>query len=213
MKVALYVRVSTSDQDVDNQIAQLSDFAHSQDWTITCVYSDTGSGSDAARKGFNEMMMAASQRKFDILLFWSLDRLTREGVGKTIKTIETLDHYGVRIRSYTEPYLDTLGIFREAVIGILACIAKQERLRISERTKAGMQRARINGSKLGRPRLDEDTIFSIHAMRDQGHSWRQIAKHLKIGKETARQYARKNLSEILTGDNHDDAEQRTPETD
>ena len=81
MKVALYSRVSTKDkgQDVENQQRQLRDFAKKQDWTIVHEYSDYKSGKTSDRTQFLRMLIAASKREFDVLLFWSLDRLSREG--------------------------------------------------------------------------------------------------------------------------------------
>src|SRR5215471_3676395 len=102
------------------------------------------------------MFQDASQRKFDVLLFWSLDRLSREGVLETLQHLQRLTSYGVAWRSFTEQYLDSTGIFREAVIGILAAIAKQERVRLSERTIAGLQRARAQGRVGGRPKAEDD---------------------------------------------------------
>ena len=78
-------------------------------------------------------------RQFDLVLFWSLDRLSREGV------LETLSSYGVGWKSFTEQYLDSCGVFRDAVLSILATIAKQERIRLSERTMAGLEKARREG--------------------------------------------------------------------
>jgi DNA invertase Pin-like site-specific DNA recombinase len=92
----------------------------------------------------------------DLVLFWSLDRLSREGVLQTLNYLNRLSSYGVGYRSFTEQYFDSCGIFREAVIAILATVAKQERLRISERTKAGLESARRKGVPLGRRRVRLD---------------------------------------------------------
>jgi DNA invertase Pin-like site-specific DNA recombinase len=91
------------------------------------------------------MFAAASRREFDCLLFWSLDRLSREGTVETLNHLQRLTGYGVNYRSFTEQYLDSTGVFKEAVIGILAAVAKQERVRLSERTIAGLERARAQG--------------------------------------------------------------------
>ena len=79
------------------------------------------------------MMADAAQRQFDVVLFWALDRFTREGALETLQHLNWLGSYGVGFRSFTEPYLDSCGIFKDAVIAILGTIAKQERVRISER--------------------------------------------------------------------------------
>lgn len=89
-------------------------------------------------------------------LFWSLDRLSREGVVETLNHLQRLNGYGVNYRSFTEQYLDSTGIFKEAVIGILAAVAKQQRIRRSERTLAGLERARAEGRVGGRKPKSED---------------------------------------------------------
>lgn len=176
MRCALYGRVSTKDkgQDTENQLAQLRQYAASMGWQIVLEFVDHESGSKADRQQFTDMFKAASQKRFDILLFWSLDRLSREGVLPTLQYLNRLTGYGVGWRSFTEMYLDSTGIFRDAVIGILAAIAKQERIRISERTKAGLERARSKGKTLGRPKT-ELTASEIQSLLDAGHNRQEIA--------------------------------------
>ena len=86
--------------------------------------------------------------------FLSLDRLTREGTLATLKYLELLENYGVRWRSLTEPWIDSAGPFRDVIISLLASLAKQERVRISERVRAGLTRAKQferSGRSIGRP--------------------------------------------------------------
>src|ERR1700759_1240068 len=182
MRVALYGRVSTNNgrQDTENQFAQLRQFAATQGWAIVHEYRDHASGKRSDRKEFQRMFEAASRREFDVLLFWSLDRLSREGTVETLNHLQRLTSYGVHWRSFTEQYLDSTGIFREAVIGILAAVAKQERVRISERTIAGLDRARKQGRIGGRPRSEDDPklMAQVHKLRHDGMTIRDIAKHL-----------------------------------
>src|ERR1700722_281521 len=85
MRVGIYARVSTDTQENDNQLAQLREFADKQSWAIAMEFVDTVTGSGKkARPQFEALMLAASQRRFDLLLFWKLDRLSREGVRKTL---------------------------------------------------------------------------------------------------------------------------------
>ena len=91
---------------------------------------------------------------------------------------------GVGYRSFTEPYFDSCGIFKDAVISILATIAKQERIRLSERVQAGLARARSRGKRLGRPKKIVDASQIAH-LRSQGHSWREITEETGISKGTA----------------------------
>jgi DNA invertase Pin-like site-specific DNA recombinase len=103
MRAAIYARVSTRDkQDTENQLSQLRDFARSQNWTITREYVDHESGATRDRADYREMWTAASRRRFDVLLFWSLDRLTRGGALETLSELNRLAGYGVQFRSYTE---------------------------------------------------------------------------------------------------------------
>ena len=184
MRAALYGRVSKDrGQDTENQLIQLREFCLRQGWTIVFEFVDHETGSTADRPQFKAMFIAASQRKFDVLLFWSLDRLSREGVLETLQHLNRLTAYGVGWRSFTEQYLDSLGPFRDAVLAILACIARQERIRIAERTKAGLVRARERGARLGRPRVAVDAD-QVRELRAQGLSWAAVAAKIGAARAT-----------------------------
>ena len=124
MRTALYARVSTKDkgQDTENQLSQLREFAKTQGWTITGEYVDRVTGKHSDREQFQKLFQDASQRKFDTVLFWSLDRFSREGVLETLNHLQRLSSYGVGYRSFTEQDLDSCGIFKDAVLSILATI-------------------------------------------------------------------------------------------
>jgi DNA invertase Pin-like site-specific DNA recombinase len=168
LRTALYARVSMKDkrQDTENQLSQLRQFCESQRWTITSEYVDRASGKRSDREQFQKLFEDASQRKFDVVLFWSLDRFSREGVRETLNHLERLNGYGVNYRSFTEQYLDSCGLFKDAVLAILAVIAKQERVRLSERTLAGLAKARKQGRVGGRPKLvlRRDQVAVLRAM-------------------------------------------------
>ncbi len=83
-------------------------------------------------------MLAASQRKFDVLLFWKLDRLTREGARRALQYLTQLDGWNVAWRSYTEPFFDSCGPFKDVVVSIMSTLDNLERVKISERTKVGL---------------------------------------------------------------------------
>jgi DNA invertase Pin-like site-specific DNA recombinase len=185
-RVVLYARVSTRDkgQDTINQLAQLRAFCQRQGWEVIQEYIDEASGkSSDKRPQFQALMAAASRREFDLVLFWSLDRFSREGVLATLQYLQRLTGYGVNWRSLTEQYLDSCGIFRDAVLSILATIAQQERVRISERVQAGLARAKRHGRVGGRPRLvvDRDRVA---AMREAGKTRAQIAAALGMSTRT-----------------------------
>jgi DNA invertase Pin-like site-specific DNA recombinase len=183
MKVAIYSRISTSDQNNQNQLDQLRAFASTQGWTVVREYVDVASGKNGDREQFKALFAAASRREFDLVLFWSLDRLSREGVLTTLRYLETLTQYNVGYRSFTEQYLDSCGVFRDAVISILAVIAKQERVRLSERTLAGLARARAAGRVGGRPRV-QCNPHKVLRLRAAGHSLGKIASKFKVSKTT-----------------------------
>jgi len=154
IKVAIYARVSTRDkQETLNQLAQLRKFCQKKGWLVFTEYIDTETGSVSTLADFQKMLLHASQRKFDVLLFWALDRLTREGTLATLQYLERLTSYHVGYKSFTEPYLDSCGTFKDVVISLLATMAKQERIRMGERVRAGLQHARKQGKRLGRPPL------------------------------------------------------------
>lgn len=185
MRCAIYGRVSTRDkgQEVENQLRQLREFAEVQGWAIVREYIDHETGSTGDRDRFKAMFEDASRRRFDCVLFWSLDRLTREGTLETLQYLNRLAAYGVGFRSFTESYLDSTGLWKDAIISILATIAKQERLRIGERTRAGLERARRQGKVLGRPKVAVDPA-QIGALRATGLSWAAISAQTGIARAT-----------------------------
>jgi DNA invertase Pin-like site-specific DNA recombinase len=183
MKCAIYARVSTKDkgQDPLNQVAQLREYCQRQGWEVTREYTDLCSGKTGNRPEFQAMFDAAYRREFDVVLFWSLDRFSREGVLETLQHLQKLTSFGVAFKSFTEQYLDGTGMFRDAVISILAAIAKQERVRLSERTIAGLERARAKGHLPGRPKVNlaqHKDAKRIRQLRDEGQSIRDIADEL-----------------------------------
>jgi DNA invertase Pin-like site-specific DNA recombinase len=186
MRIAIYARVSTKDkgQEVQNQVRQLREFCATQDgWIVVHEYIDHASGTRSDRQAFAQMFNAASRRQFDLLIFWSLDRFSREGVLETLQYLQRLTQYGVAFRSFTEPYLDSAGLFRDALVSIIASIAKQEKIRLSERTIAGLQRARAKGRIGGRPKV-KCNHSQILDLRNRGASLAQIAAQLGLTKTT-----------------------------
>jgi DNA invertase Pin-like site-specific DNA recombinase len=192
-RVALYARVSTKDgrQDTENQLIALREYCGKQGWEITGEYVDHETGGTSKRPHFQRMFADARARQFDLVLFWSLDRLSREGVSATLNHLERLTAAGVNWRSFTEEYLDSCGIFRDAVLSILATIAKQERVRRSERAAAAIARLRRAGhtEHLGRPRLVVDRA-KARQLHEQGLSVRKIAGQMGLSIATAHRIVR-----------------------
>jgi DNA invertase Pin-like site-specific DNA recombinase len=185
LRVALYSRVSTKDkgQDVRNQTDQLREFCQRQGWQIVQEFTDKASGKQGDRAQFQAMFEAASRREFDAVLFWSLDRFTREGTLPTLQYLQRLDSYGVAYRSFAENWLDSLGPFKDVVLALLATLAKQERVRLSERVNAGLARARKEGRVGGRPKLVV-SASKIHKLADQGLSAVEIGERLGCSRMT-----------------------------
>lgn len=192
MRIALYARVSTKDkgQDHENQLQELRAFVErkkSDGWVVVQEFVDKCSGKTDKRPQFQRMFEQASRKEFDMLLFWSLDRFSREGVTETLVHLQRLTSYGVDWYSYREEYLRSIGGFRDAVLAILAAIAKQERVRIQERVMAGLARARRTGTKsgnpIGRPRVAHDRP-EVWALKDAGKSIREIAAALDLSHGT-----------------------------
>jgi DNA invertase Pin-like site-specific DNA recombinase len=191
MRAAVYTRVSTADgrQDTENQLAELRGFASRQGWQIMGEYIDHEGGGRADRAEFRRMFGDAAQRKFDLVLVWALDRLTREGVGETFEYIKRLTSHGVQFVSSTEEHFRTTGPAGELMIAIAAWIAKQERNRNSDRVRAGLSRAKAQGTRSGNAVGRPKAIFNrdlVSALRAEGKSWREIARACKAGVTTVR---------------------------
>jgi DNA invertase Pin-like site-specific DNA recombinase len=194
-KVALYARVSTKDgrQDTENQLIALREYCQKQGWEIAAEYVDHESGGHSRRPHFQQMFADARARKFDLVLFWSLDRLSREGVSATLNHLERLTAAGVNWRSFTEEYLDSCGLFKDAVLAILAVIAKQERIRRSERASAAIARLRRQGKTdhLGRkPKVIGAKLETVRQLHSEGLSLRAIAAKVRVSAMTVQRIVR-----------------------
>ena len=183
IRAAYYLRVSTESQELENQRSEIGPFIDRRGWKLEYSFEDVVSGGkkERDRPGFAAMLKAAHQRKFDILVFWALDRLTREGTRATLNYLQRLESKGVDYVSYQEQWLDSTGPFKDVMISMFATLAKQERARISERTIAGLKVARAKGRKLGRPPLPEETVRAVLSLnQDAGIGARKIAKSTGI---------------------------------
>jgi DNA invertase Pin-like site-specific DNA recombinase len=163
IRAAYYLRVSTESQELQNQRAEIVPFIENRGWRLVDCFEDSMSGrkTDKDRPGFAAMLKSAHQRKFDIIVFWALDRLTREGTRATLNYLQRLESKGVGYVSYQEQWLDSTGPFKDVMVSMFATLAKQETARISERTLAGLRSARLKGKRLGRPPLPETTILQV----------------------------------------------------
>src|SRR5438132_2256583 len=152
-RVAVYARVSTSDKDQnpETQLVPLREFVQAQGWQVVGEFVDHAPATDLrGRIAWRDLLDRASRRQTDVILVWRIDRAFRS-VLDAATTLERLRGWGVGLRSYSEPWLDTTSPFGEAMFHITTAFAQLERGIIRERVKAGIARAKKQGKRLGRP--------------------------------------------------------------
>ena len=185
MKTALYLRVSTDKQELKNQLEPLKKFAKGRGLKVVQVYRDMATGKNSNRPALNQMLNDAHRHAFDVIVVWALDRLSREGMSRTVQLIEMLERMGIGVISYSEPYLDTTNeLARNILLAVVSTLAKAEREKISERTKAGLARVKRSGKKLGRPPVASKKRAQAVKLIEGGASFGQISRQLNVGKST-----------------------------
>ena len=192
MKVAIYARVSTSDNDQnpETQLMNLREFAEREGWQVFREYVDFAPATDIAHRiQWRQLLEDASRRRFDVILVWRMDRAFRS-VLDAANTLERLRTWKVGLRSYSEPWLDTTSPFGEALYYITIAYAQLERGILRERVKAGMERARRQGVRIGRPRVTDRRGFKgrfgevLERIKAGNLSRREAASELGIGYST-----------------------------
>lgn len=182
MKVALYARVSTKDQTCENQIRELRQWAHAAGHEIVEIYQDKGiSGSKGRdkRPEFDRLLKDAVRRKFKLVASWGLDRLGRS-MKDLVNTLSDLRDVDCGIYLHKQA-IDTTTKEGKMLFHVLGMFAEFELDMISDRIKAGLARAASEGRFPGRPKLTDDKIDKIKAMRKQGHGIRKTAAALGVG--------------------------------
>ena len=151
-KVVIYLRVSTTEQVVDNQLPALEQWVSARDYELVEVYRESESAWRAGhQRELARLIADLPNRKVDIVLVWALDRLTREGIGRIFQLVSKFKAYGVQVVSYSESWTEQSGPMADLLYAITAWIAEFEAKRLSDRTRAGLARAKANGKVLGRP--------------------------------------------------------------
>jgi DNA invertase Pin-like site-specific DNA recombinase len=146
-RAAIYVRVSKGEQTTENQLKPLQEFCAVRGLEIVKTYSENESAwINGHQREWAQLMHGAASRHFDYVIVWSLDRVTREGISTIFMRIKALKSYGVTLLSYQESWLETLGEMADLFIAQLSWVAQFESKRRSERTKAGLERARASGA-------------------------------------------------------------------
>lgn len=190
MPAAIYARVSTTDQDPTFQARSMRQLCELKCWRVFETYLDEGvSGADRSRPALDRMMRDARAGKFDAVVVWKFDRFARS-VPHLLDALDTFRSLGIQFVSVTEG-IDTTTPAGRLVYIVIAAIAEFERELIRERVKAGLENARAQGKRLGRPRVAVD-VHLIAALREKAHgdgrplSWREIAQKTGLGMGTVR---------------------------
>ena len=157
MKTVIYARVSTDEQDTDNQIAQLVSWAASRGWEVTETYKESESAwRNGHQRELVNLVADAKKRRFQAVLVWALDRLSREGALAILSLVQKLSACGVKVLSYQESWTEAPGELAELLYALTGWVARMESQRRSERTKAGLARVKAQGKRLGRPPGSKD---------------------------------------------------------
>ena len=169
MRAAIYARVSTLDQHVENQLTELRSYAERRDWTAV-EYVDKGvSGARDRRPALDDLLKAARRRRFDVLVCWRLDRLGRN-LRHLILLLDELQALGIAFVTLGEG-IDTSTPAGRLQLHVLSAIAEFERERVRERVLAGLARARAQGSRLGRPRVHPKPAGCTLTVRQAAALW------------------------------------------
>ena len=195
-RVAIYARVSTDKkgQDPENQLFQLRAWCDRMGYVVVGEYVDHESGSKSAdqRQQLGRLFAEAARREFDMVLVWALDRFSRKGMASTVVDLQRLSSHGISFHSFTEEHLSTDNeLVRNVLLAVLASLAKLERQKISERTKAGLERARAKGKRLGRAPFSRAAEEKLRTALDTGKNWHRISRSIGIPYSTVKKHARR----------------------
>jgi DNA invertase Pin-like site-specific DNA recombinase len=191
VKVALYARVSTDGQDPEVQLVALRAHAAQRIWQVVEEFVDRGvSGAKERRPALDRLLKAAWAGRFQVVLVWRFDRFARS-VKHLVAALETFRSLNVGFVSLQEQ-LDTATPIGQAMFTIIGAMAQLERDIIRERVKAGLERAKARGIRLGRPRVPV-VAEELVALREQGFSVGEMASRLRCSRSTVRRYLSKAL--------------------
>lgn len=185
-QTAIYARVSTTDQQPRTQLRELRAYAKRRELRVIDEFVDRESGSKASRPHLNRLMELARRRHLDVVLVWKFDRFARSSQ-QLINALEEFRSLGVDFISYTES-VDTTTPTGKAFFTVISAFAEFERSLIRERVVAGLNRARAEGVKLGRPSVASDQVQSIRRMKRHGMSIRAIAATTGLSRGVVSKY-------------------------
>ena len=182
MKAAIYSRVSTSSQTTDNQTQELLAVADRNSWNIEAVYSDVISGAKEKRPELDALKQSVIRREVDVVLIWDISRLGRS-LQHLLKLLEEFHAKGVDVYFHQQG-IDTTTPAGKLMFQMCGAFAEFERGMIQERVKAGLERAKAQGKKLGAPTVPEKTATKAKEMYQVGMSFRKIGRELGIHHST-----------------------------
>jgi DNA invertase Pin-like site-specific DNA recombinase len=175
MKVAIYCRISTHKQELENQLIQLRAYCNKSNYLIVKEYVDIMTGKNNSRPQYDAMFADAHKKMFDIILFWDLSRFSRAGTLFTLQKLKELENLNIEWESYQEPYFKSIGQFKDVVLAVIATVAKMEREKIGERTKAafyvdkdGITRSIKNDKPIGKRGKDKKPRNRIGYFQKKG---------------------------------------------
>ena len=184
-RAAIYVRVSTDKQTVENQVGELRRIAERRGWEVVEIYNDAGiSGSKGRdqRPGLDRMLKDASKRRFDVVMAWAIDRLGRSLID-LLGTIQGLEASGVDL-FLEQQAIDTTTPAGKLMFQVTGAFAEFERSMIRQRVNAGLRRAVEQGKRLGRPRIDSATERRIQSHLRKGKGVLKVARECCVGTGT-----------------------------
>jgi DNA invertase Pin-like site-specific DNA recombinase len=190
-RAALYLRVSTTGQTVENQRRELEQVAERRGWTVAGIYQDNGiSGAKGRdqRPGLDQLLKDASRRKFDVVMAWAIDRMGRS-LSDLLTTIEHLQATGVDLY-LDQQNIDTTTPAGKLLFQVTGAFAEFERSMIRQRVNAGLARAKAQGKRLGRPQVDQRIAARVRAELTKGTGILKTAKALGIGVGTVQRIKR-----------------------
>lgn len=177
-RAIIYARVSTREQNPDMQLIDLRDYANARKFSVVKEYVDIASGKKDDRKNYQKMLDDVRKRKADVVLVWKFDRFARS-TKELIVALDEFNQLGVDFISYKEN-IDTNSPAGRVLFTMISAFSSFEADIIKERVKAGLEKAKLKGIRLGRPSIDESVIKRVKELNQQGYDYKYISSAVGI---------------------------------